>query len=175
VLVRQQILGIAVLLAGVLVVVTRLDLSVLASLSLNTGDLLITFNMAVWGIYSACLRLRPTIHWVSLIYIVAAMSTVATMPLLVWEHLRGFTFQPTFLTAFAILYVSFFPSLIAFIAWNRGVELIGPNRASPFLHLVVLYSAILATVFLGERLMPYHVLGFLLILGGVALAARRTR
>lgn len=171
----MRILGIAVSLAGVLVVVTRLDLKTVSSLSFNTGDLLITFNMAVWGIYSACLRLRPNIHWVSVIYIVAAMSTVATMPLLVWEHSTGFTFQPTLMTALAILYVSFFPSLIAFVCWNRGVELIGPNRASPFLHLVVLYSAVLATVFLGERLMPYHVLGFFLILAGVALAARRTR
>ena len=170
-----RVLGIAVSLAGVLVVVTRLDPDIVSSLSLNAGDLLITCNMAVWGIYSACLRLRPSIHWVSLIYIVAGMSTVATMPLLVWEHLRGFTFQPNLVTALAILYVSFFPSLIAFVAWNRGVELIGPNRASPFLHMVVLYSAILATIFLGERILPYHVLGFFLILGGVALAARRAR
>jgi drug/metabolite transporter (DMT)-like permease len=170
-----RVLGIAVSLAGVLVVVTRLDLKTVSSLSFNAGDLLITFNMAVWGIYSACLRLRPNIHWVSVIYIVAVMSTVATLPLLVWEHSTGFTFQPALMTALAILYVSFFPSLIAFVCWNRGVELIGPNRASPFLHLVVLYSAVLATVFLGERLMPYHVLGFFLILAGVALAARRTR
>jgi drug/metabolite transporter (DMT)-like permease len=97
------------------------------------------------------------------------------MPLLVWEQWSGFTFPPTLMTVLAILYVSFFPSLVAFVCWNRGVELIGPNRASPFLHLVVLYSAILATAFLGERIMPYHVFGFVLILGGVALAARRMR
>jgi drug/metabolite transporter (DMT)-like permease len=170
-----RVLGIATSLVGVLVVVSRLDLAILSTLSLSLGDLMITFNMAVWGIYSACLRLRPKIHWLSFIYIVAAIATVGTMPLLVWEQWSGFTFPPTLMTVSAILYVSFFPSLVAFVCWNRGVELIGPNRASPFLHLVVLYSAILATVFLGERIMPYHVLGFILILGGVALAARRMR
>ena len=91
------------------------------------------------------------------------------------EQLGGFTFQPTLKTVLAVFYVSMFPSLVAFICWNRGVELIGASRASPFLHLVVLYSAIMATIFLGERIMPYHVLGFVLILGGVALAARRMR
>jgi drug/metabolite transporter (DMT)-like permease len=170
-----QLLGIATSLAGVVVVISRLDGAVLASLSLNVGDILLTINMALWGIYSACLRLRPKIHWLSFIYVIAIVTTVGTMPLLVWEQASGFTFQPTLKTALAVFYVSMFPSLVAFVCWNRGIEIIGPNRASPFLHLVVLYSAILATVFLGERIMPYHVFGFFLILGGVALAARKKR
>ena len=58
-------------------------------------------------------------------------------------------------------------------AWNRGVELIGANRAGPFLHLVPLYSAVLAYSLLGEQLRAYHLLGFLLILCGVYFAARR--
>ena len=64
---------------------------------------------------------------------------------------------------------------IAFAAWVRGVEAIGANRASPFLHLVPLYSALLATVFLGESLEAFHVVGFGLILLGIWCAARKPR
>jgi drug/metabolite transporter (DMT)-like permease len=63
--------------------------------------------------------------------------------------------------------------VIAFTSWNRGVELIGANRSGPFLHLIPLYSAVMAYLLLGERLMFYHVVGFVLILAGVWFAARR--
>ena len=103
----------------------------------------------------------------------ALISAVGTLPFAVWEHVAGFTFKLTTLTLFAVLYVAIFPSVISYAAYTRGIELIGPNRAGPFLHLIPLYSALLATVFLGERLMAYHAIGFLLILTGVWLASRK--
>jgi drug/metabolite transporter (DMT)-like permease len=168
-----QIFGILTSLAGVIVIVTRLDFGALAGLAFNGGDLIILFNMGAWAIYSSYLRLRPAIHWTSFLFVMAVTSCLMTAPLFVWEHLSGFTFQPTLLTVGAILYVAIFPSVIAMAAWNRGVELIGANRAGPFLHLVPLYSAALAYALLGEQLRAYHLLGFALILSGVYFAARR--
>jgi drug/metabolite transporter (DMT)-like permease len=168
-----QGLGIAISLTGVLVIVTRLDPGALASLRFNFGDLIILFNMACWAIYSVFLRRAPKIHWLSFTIVLAGGSTIATLPVAIWEHVAGFTIQPTLLTIVAILYVAIFPSVVALFGWNRGVELIGANRAGPFLHLVPLYSAFLAYFFLGEALHAYHVLGFVLILAGVWFAARK--
>ena len=75
----------------------------------------------------------------------------------------------------AVAYVAIFPSIGAYICWNRGIELIGANRSGVFLHLVPLYSALMATVFLGEHLRLYHVLGFVLILTGVHVTTRAPR
>jgi drug/metabolite transporter (DMT)-like permease len=127
----------------------------------------------VFSIYAACLRLRPHIHWLSFMFVLAVISSASTLPFFVWESFSGYTFQATWLTAFAVVYVSIFPSVIAFAAWNRGVELIGANRSGPFLHLVPIYTAILAYALLGERLAGHHVIGFALILAGVWLASRR--
>ena len=80
--------------------------------------------------------------------------------------------QPTWLTAFTFVYVTIFSTIAAFVFWNRGVELIGANRAGIFLHLIPIYSALLTGAVLGEPLMGYHVVGFALILAGVWLAAR---
>jgi drug/metabolite transporter (DMT)-like permease len=55
------------------------------------------------------------------------------------------------------------------------VALIGNNRSGPFLHLIPIYSAGLASVLLDEQLMAYHVIGFVLILLGVWLAVREIR
>jgi drug/metabolite transporter (DMT)-like permease len=169
----RQMLGIAVSLAGVLVIISKASLAALGTLGFNWGDLIILFNMVMWAVYSACLRLRPPLHWLSFTFALALISGVATAPFWIWEHASGFTLQPTLLTVGALAYVSIFPSLVAYAGWNRGVDLIGANRAGVFLHLVPLYSAVLAGLLLGESLMLYHVAGFLLILGGVWLAARK--
>ena len=58
---------------------------------------------------------------------------------------------------------------------RRSSDLIGAPRASAFLHTIPLFSAVLATSLLGEQLMPFHIVGFALILAGVTLAARQTR
>ena len=70
--------------------------------------------------------------------------------------------------------MSIFPSVIAFAAWNRGVELIGANRSGPFLHLVPVYTAILGSTLLGEHLAVFHIAGFALILSGVWLYSVRS-
>jgi len=169
----RQMLGIGVSLAGVLAIVSKGSLAALGGLQFNWGDLIILFNMGLWAIYSACLRLRPPMHWMSFTFVLAVISGLATLPFWIWEHANGYILQPTMLTAGALLYVSVFPSLVAYACWNRGVELIGANRAGVFLHLIPLYSAVLASPLLGEHIQIYHIFGFALILTGVWLAARK--
>ena len=169
----RQMLGIVVSLCGVLAIISKLDLHVLTTLGFNLGDVVILFNMLLWAIYSASLRLRPAIHPMSFLFVFSVVSGITTLPLWIWEQASGFTLQPTWLTVFAIAYVTVFSTIIAFAFWNRGIELIGANRAGIFLHLVPVYSACLTGAVLGEPLMGFHVVGFVLILSGVWLTARR--
>lgn len=169
----RQALGIALSLSGVLVIVTQARLDVLADLQFNIGDLIILFNMTLWGIYSACLRKRPPIHWLSFVFLLAAISTLATTPFWIAEHLSGFQLQSTLLTAGALAYACLFPSLLAMVLWNRSIELIGSTRAGATMHLIPIFGAVLASLLLGETLHAFHYAGFVLILSGVWLAARR--
>lgn len=168
-----QLAGIATSSVGVLIIVARGHFELLRQLDLNWGDLIILANMIVFSVYAVYLRRRPQIHWLSFMFALAVISSVTTIPFFAWESLSGTTFHLTWLTAAAILYVSVFPSVLAFAAWNRGVELIGANRSGPFLHLIPIYTAILASTLLGETLAPHHVVGFVLIIAGVWLASRR--
>ena len=106
-------------------------------------------------------------------FIFSMIAAVGTLPFAVHEYMQGFQFQPTIQTFAAMAYVSVFPSIVAYLSWNRGVELIGPNRAGAMLHLIALYSAVLTWLFLDERLAVFHAVGFVLILAGVTLAARK--
>jgi drug/metabolite transporter (DMT)-like permease len=169
-----QAVGIGISLLGVLAIISKLDPDVLTHFSFNTGDVLILINMALWGVYSASMRWRPAIHPVSFMFMFCLISGIAMLPAMAWEYSTGFRLQPTVLTFGSIAFVTLFSTITAFMCWTRGVELIGPNRAGIFLHLVPIFSALLTGAVLGEPLMSYHVVGFALILAGVYCAARRS-
>jgi drug/metabolite transporter (DMT)-like permease len=170
-----QLFGVLVSLAGVLAIVCRLDMAQLAALDFNAGDLIILLNMVLWGTYCACLRLRPQVPTMSFLAALAPIAAVGSLPFAAWEYAAGYRLTADAPTAGAILYAALFTSLVAFLTWNRGIDLIGAPRASAFLHTIPLFSALLATTLLGERLMLFHVVGFVLILAGVTLAARPSR
>jgi len=167
-----QLFGVSVSLAGVLAIVSQLNVSRLLALSFNFGDLLIIVNMVFWAIYSACLRLRPRVHAMSFLFVFSVFSALFVFPFAAWEFAVGWRLSLEPLTIFAIAYAALATSLLAYMAWNRGVELVGAPRASVFLHTIPLFAAVFATSLLGERLYPFHVVGFVLILAGVSLAAR---
>ncbi len=171
----SQLFGVAVSLVGVLAIVSQLYPERLLSLTFNAGDLIIILNMVFWAIYCACLHLRPAVHPMSFLFAIAYVSALGNAPFAAWEYAAGYSLVPDLLTVAAVLYAALFTSLLAYVAWNRGVDLVGAPRASAFLHTIPVFSAVLATTILGERLMLYHIVGFVLILAGVTLAARPSR
>ena len=168
-----QFAGIVISLIGVLAIISKLDPAVFSDLGFNIGDIIVFLNMVLWAVYSASLRWRPKIHPISFMFMFALISGVVMFPTSVWEYSTGFVLRPTLLTFSAIAFVTVFSTIVAFVSWARGVELIGPNRAGVFLHLIPIYSALLTGALLGEPLRFYHVVGFVLILIGVWCAARR--
>ncbi len=169
-----QGLGIVISLAGVLAMIARGDPATLTGMSLNKGDIGVLIAMITWAIYAAFLRKRPAIHWLSFIAVTFAVAVLFNTPLVVAEHLSGWQMQPSLQTLLAVGYVSIFPGLLAYIFFNRGVELIGANRAGVFMHLVPLFGSVLAVGLLGETPRLYHLAGIALILAGVTLAVRNS-
>jgi drug/metabolite transporter (DMT)-like permease len=171
-LTRTQTLGIFVSLAGVIVIICRGDPAVLATLAFNPGDLWIFAALITNGIYSALLRRRPAIHPVSFLAFTFGWGALFLVPLQVWEIASGHIMQVNATTVSVLTYIVIFPGLLAYHFFNRGIELIGPNRAAPFLHLIPVFGSILAIAFLGERLALFHVLGYALVLAGIVTATR---
>ncbi|MGE3646440.1 MAG: DMT family transporter, partial [Beijerinckiaceae bacterium] len=168
-----QMAGIAISLFGVLLLISRGDLSIVSTLTFNVGDLILCVTMTIWGVYSATLRERPPVHPLTFTFALALVAGVVLFPGFVWEHAHGRTFHATWLTFFVMAYVSIFPSIIGYILWNRGIEAVGPARGGIFLHLVPVYGVILATLLLGESLHWFHFAGFILIVTGVWITSRK--
>jgi drug/metabolite transporter (DMT)-like permease len=95
------------------------------------------------------------------------------LPALALEIAAGQSMVFDTVTALSLIYVCIFPSLLGYLFLNRGIELIGANRAAPFMHLVPVFGSVLAIALLGERLQLFHVVGYMLVLAGITLATRR--
>ncbi|WP_316159074.1 MULTISPECIES: DMT family transporter [unclassified Bradyrhizobium] len=167
-----QFAGIAMSLSGVLVILTRGDLGALAGIQFNRGDLMFAGALLVFGLYSAAMTRRPAVHQLSLISSCTALGAVLLLPLAVWEYSSGFVLTPDLLSIATLGYVVVFASTLAYLFFNRGISLIGPNRAAPFLHLVPLFGSVLAILLLGEELRPFHLMGYALVIAGVIIASR---
>ena len=100
-------------------------------------------------------------------------GAIFLVPFLIWELLTQPLMQLTMPNALALLYVMLFPSTLAYLCYNRGVHLIGANRSAPFLHLVPVFGAVMAIFLLGETPQLFHVVGFVLVIVGVIVAARK--
>ncbi|MFL6817911.1 MAG: DMT family transporter [Bradyrhizobium sp.] len=170
-----QAAGIVLSLTGVLVILLRGDLTTLANIEFNKGDLIFTVALAIFGLYSVLSLKRPDIHGLSFVGFTFGCGAASLIPLLVFELWSRPLMQldtPNLLTLF---YVAVFPSTLAYLCFNRGVQLIGANRAAPLFHVVPVFGSVMAMVFLGERPQLFHFIGFALVLIGVFVASRKPR
>jgi drug/metabolite transporter (DMT)-like permease len=168
-----QLAGITLSLLGVLTIILRGDFSALARIHFNLGDIMFVGALVSFGLYSAMMTRRPVMHQLSLISFTMAIGAILLLPLAVWEYSRGITLKLDLMTMTTLIYVVVFASTLAYLFFNRGIVLIGPNRAAPFLHLVPVFGSIMAILLLGEEPRLFHLVGYALVLAGVVLASRR--
>jgi len=169
----RQGAGILLSLAGVVVIVCPGTLDVLLATAFNRGDLWFVVALLIYAFYVAMLRLRPPIHPLSFLAVGMGGGAVLLLPALALEIAGGQSMVFDAVTALSLIYVCIFPSLLGYLFLNRGIELIGANRAAPFMYLVPVFGSVLAIALLGERLQLFHAVGYMLVLTGITLATRR--
>jgi len=170
-----QAAGVLVSLAGVAAISGRGSLGVLLHLSVNRGDLWVLGAMAINGSYAAMFRRRPKSHPLSFLVATMGVGSCMILPFFLWERGTGATITTNWQAFAALAYIAVFPSFVAYLFFNRGIELIGAGRAGQSMHLMPVFGAVLAVVFLGERFHVYHAIGIALIAAGIVLASVRPR
>jgi drug/metabolite transporter (DMT)-like permease len=168
-----QAAGVLLSMAGVLVILLHGDLTTLSKIDFNIGDLIFLIALAIFGIYSVLSLKRPDIHGLSFVAFTFGAGAACLIPLFIWELFVRPPMQIDTANLLTLAYVALFPSTIAYLCFNRGVQLIGANRAAPFFHVVPVFGTIMSIVFLGEHPQAFHFIGFALVLTGVFVASRK--
>jgi len=169
-----QIFGVLVSLLGVIIIITKMELQKLLHFQLNKGDLWILVAMLSWSIYSIIIKekkinLQPFVLLQTLI----TFGVIMLIPFYLLEISSG-KYIPLNIPVFLIIaYVVLFAGIGAYIFWNKAVMTIGPNRSGVFLHLMPVFSSIMAIVLLGESFAKFHFVGALFIVTGIFLSSRK--
>lgn len=170
-----QTAGVALSLLGVLVVIAQGRPWDLLHLDIHPGDGLILVGVVLYAAYSLLLRRKPAVHPLSLLWTTMACAVLLLAPAYGWELAHGRTFDLAPRALAGLAYVAVFPSFLAYLFFNRGVELLGPARAAHFMHLMPVFGSVLAVVLLGEAFHGFHAVGVALIGAGIVLASLKPK
>ena len=169
-----QIIGVGLSLIGVICIITKADLNLIKNLDFNKGDLTMLIAMFSWSIYSALLKKKKyELSQITLLQVVIGFGVIILIPFYFIDISIGNEIKfdmPFFLI---LTYVVFFPGLISFFLWIKGVGLIGANRAGVYLHLMPILGAIMAMIIFDEKIMFYHFVGAIFIILGIILSNRK--
>ena len=169
-----QLLGLIVSFIGVLIIFSNADLGKILNLNFNKGNAWMLLAVFCWALYSSLLKKKKLpFSTLGLVEILASIGLIFLIPQFIGEQMYGkeIKFNKAF---FLILsFVTLFASIGAYYSWNKAIELIGPNRASIFLHLMPIFGVILAIVLLKEKFQMYHFIGATFIVIGIYLSNRK--
>jgi drug/metabolite transporter (DMT)-like permease len=168
-----QAAGVLLSMAGVLVILMHGDLTKLSNIEFNLGDLIFIVALVIFGLYSVLSLKRPDIHALSFVAFTFGAGAACLIPLFIWELFTRPLMQIDTANLLTLFYVALFPSTLAYLCFNRGVQLIGANRAAPFFHVVPVFGTVMSIAFLGEHPQAFHFIGFALVLTGVFVASRK--
>jgi drug/metabolite transporter (DMT)-like permease len=169
---KMQLAGIPIALAGVVTIICHGDLATLATLQFNPGDMLIVVATISWSVYSVLIKKQSLagIPTITLFAAIACCGTLVQLPFYLWESatVRPVPLDPAAWSS--IVTVAIVSSVLAFSCYQKGIAVLGPSRAGPFMYLMPVYSVLLAVTFLGETISTYHMAGLALILIGIGMA-----
>ncbi len=170
-----QLLGLFLSIIGIGSIISNGDVQKITSLNFNKGDLWMLVCVITWALYSTLLKKNKfKFSQFTLIQLMVSAGLIFLIPQLFYEKSIGLEVnfnKPFFIILF---YVVVFPAIAAYYFWQKGVEIIGPNRASMFIQLMPLFSAIMAIIIFKEKFELYHFTGATFIVIGIYLSNNKT-
>ena len=168
-----QILGVFFSLMGVIVIITNADINKLLNLNFNKGDLWMVVAMFSWAIYSALLRKKKfELSQISFLQTIISAGLILLLPAYLIEMTLGYRVNIHLPFILTLTYVVLFPGLASFFFWIKGISIIGSNRSGIFLHLMPIFSTIMAMLIFKEEFMTFHLIGAILIITGIILSSK---
>ncbi len=161
-------IGIALVLIGVVLLITKGNVLALLNISFAIGDLWMLTASITFAAYSLFLKNKPKgISIIALQSSIFILGLIFLCPFFLWEQTTVHHSILTKATIPGILYIGIFASLGAFVLWTKSVIILGPSKAGMIYYTLPLFCGLLASLFLGERISMVYFYSMLLIFIGI--------
>ena len=171
-----QIFGLILSVVGIGAIISNGELQRIVSLNFNKGDLWMLVCVLSWALYSTLLKkYQLKISQFSLIQLMVSIGILFLIPQYLYEQTIGLSVNFNKAFFLILFYVVVFPAIAAYYCWQKGVEIIGPNRATMFIQLMPLFSAVMAIIIFNEKFQLYHLTGAVFIVSGIYLSNKKNQ
>ena len=169
---KLQLFGVFVSTIGVIYLILKGDINHILELKFTVGDLWIIAACIDWALYTVMLKFKP--KELNAFEFLGLTAFIGTIILALVFFYQGYSFEFSFLekdaVLYSLIYIVLFPSILSFYFWNISTMEVGVNKTGQFTHLMPIFGAVLAYIFLGEVLEFYHFVGIVLIGTGIYLS-----
>jgi len=173
---KFQIIGLIFTVFGMVVIITKLNLDILLSLSFNKGDLIMIGGAITWGVYSTLLKKKKfTLPLLTLVHVISTLGLVCVFPQFLYEYSNGQVINFDINLVYTLIFLALFPSIGSYYCWAGAVSIIGANRAGISLSLIPLFSTIMAIAIYNEKFQFFHLIGAILIILGLFLSNKEIK
>jgi len=171
-----QILGLLLSIIGIGSIISNGDIQKIITLSFNKGDLWMLVCVVTWSLYTTLLKkYKFKFSQFTLIQLMVSVGILFLIPQFFYEKSIGLELNLNKAFFLILFYVVVFPAIAAYYCWQKGVQIIGPNRSTMFVQLMPLFSAVMAIIIFKEKFELYHFAGAAFIISGIYLSNRKTQ
>jgi len=169
-LMKRQIFGVGLAVAGAFIVITRGTLSFPSNREFFLGSLILLFTPVLWATYSLLgKKIMEKYSPFLVVAYVTMLGGLCLIPFSLAENSLHQIFTMSLSSWLAILFLSLTCSLVGYYIWFYVLEQVKAAVTSSFLFAEPLVTVLFAVTFLGEELSLSILAGGLLIFIGVCL------
>ncbi len=175
----RQFLGLIITLAGVALIVIHGRNQAMGLAKVQAGDWWMLGTAITFGYYSFRVAHKPKelpyFPFLAACIILGAIMCVPFFAYDTWNHPLSFQTNLNAKIMGIMVFMGVFNSLLAYLFWNRALEIGRPIHVAMIYYLMPVFSAIESWALLGDKIYPIHLIGAAIILGGIWLGNKQPK
>jgi len=162
--------GIFISFAGLYLIISRQNGSLHISSEYLKGDLMIFVGTFIWALFTVLAK--PFLERISPLKfttVTMVFGTIFYLPFAARDMLHIPWLKISFEAWASLLFSAIFALVIGIVIWYQSVKRVGNSKTAIYSNLTPLFTAFFASLFLSEKILPFQVVGAIIILSGVYL------
>jgi drug/metabolite transporter (DMT)-like permease len=167
-----RIVGMAVCLIGIVLLLSKGSWVRLAQFHFSTGDILTLLGALSFAFYNNLAKRKPSsMSNINFLFTGFAAGTIMLFPFFMAENIWvEQTTTWSWNIGAAILYLGIGTSILAYLFWNKSIQILGPSRTVLFGNLIPIFSSIEAVLLLNESFTLIQGISSIIVLTGLIIA-----